>query len=1019
MTGKRASATAKRTEGGGAPAPVKATATAARGTGNNAAKTVSRQHGALLLQRLAASDPHPTRPVLHQGGAAQAALDGIGARGAALGRHLFISRTLGAARRDAVIAHEMTHVSQGWGRRFAGTDLRFGARTGALEREAGIAAALGSPVQPQRRSADPGVIRLYDQFELFTTSITPSWAAQLTDEELQQARTALDARKTEFPEGSAEHMSASDNDRVLADEITRRGTDSYQRDAESRAMSNRPQGPPCIFGIDNETRRIYASVAATGATLEEVSSFIYGTASYASRLAEENSLVPGQPLPPGITVRLVEGPLPHGAREVLNAGLQSGAIMRTQGIPAAVEDNGLVYTIPVGGRPSQVTGAQFNGVLQGIRRTTRIEIDRLSGLFQSLLETRTSHAKNTNRLVRGISDWAGDVDLPEPFTYTLEIGALLALRAQLDGLEFTGDPVANARQLQTVQRGVVQKAQRYERVEREWHAYIEGTIQGASRTVSRLETVRNISFAAVAGMAGAVAAPAAFAALGTVGVTGTTATGLSLGVAAGTGGVVRGTLEVASPGAQVQEYSDGTVVVSDDRRDAWTRFADTAPSGAVQGLMGGVGSFMSPAVSVGVNNQLVSRFGSAFLNTTRGQITSQVLTGAAVGLPTGAGGTALEAMPAYMRGDITGAQYLGAVGQGAGMGLVLGGAMAPLPINGLYRTGGVGFGTPVTPRWMLAGPASPLAPFSRHVPTGSGAGVSPEIPASFHGLAPEQLPAFTSDPAVAGYSWIRVRSGGVDQWAPVRTYGGRQEFQIGWHDAPNAGTAGNRVMMYGEAGTPASQMRLLGSRASQRPRGSANSYAGARDYPMETADYTYTSETGETVRYVRGHRIDHRDTADPTATIPNSTSDAANYSPEPLAWGSGRPGRGFEGRVQLTNRMGRENPGGGTQYGQYEYYGTSPRQTADGTPIPERVVFVEYGADGLPSRAWEINYTDPNVLGGVGMNRAAAIDAQYGVTDLSVVPVAREIPVQSLPPGVPAGAVSQELSVPERLQSGP
>lgn len=949
-------------------------------------------------------------PYLHQGPQADRALAALGALGAAVGQNILLARNLSGTARSEVLRHELRHTAQ-TGDRDAdpAAPLRLGTRHDRWER---AAAGHGPP----GTGADPQVVRLfYDERELLGTSITPSWAESLTDQDLQQARTTLAERVAEFPVGSAEHYSAQTNDAVLAAEIERRGGNEYQRNTTSEFMAGRPQGPPVVFGIDNETRRIFTSVAGNGATLEEISLYLYGSTSFVDRLAEENGLAPGEIIPPGRTIRSVEGRPAEPALDALNNGLREGAIIRTDGIPEGMgDDSGMVYTVPLNGTQATLTAAQFNGLLEGMRRKTGLEIDRIQSMFQILLETRNDHESGTNWAVRGVSDWMGDVDLPGPMMYIIPIAGLKALRTQLDNLQFSGTPPENAAALQEIQSNLLVYGRRLERAEASWDAYIEGTIEGASKAAHRAEIVRNVSFGAVAGMAGAVAAPAAFAALGTAGVTGGTATVLSLGAATGTGAMVRGGLEVAAPGVTVQTGPNGETIVREDQRSSGERFGAGAYSGAVQGLTGGAGAFLAPAVSAGVSGQLATRFGQGFVQSGSGQLTSQVVTGTILGAPSGALGSGLETLPAYMRGDITGEQYLGGIGQGGFYGGVFGGVFSAVPVNGFYRSGLMGArGAPVMPRWMMAGPYSSLANMR---------GAQP----GFHTLPREQLPAFIDDPGVAGYAWTRVRSGGVDEWAPVRMYGPRQEFELAWYDTPDAGAAANRALLYGASGTPRGQLRAVGTRTTQRPRGGG--YAGMaentpvqgmprstrRDFPMSRQDYRMQGETlpdGSQPAMVRGHRTDYRDTSNRTAQILDSNLDPANFTPEPQAWGSGRPRRGFEGRVQLTNRMLRENSAGGTQYGQYEYYGTGSRVTNDGTPIPEAILFVEFGPNGAPARAWRINYSDPNVQTGVNMNTAANIDLQYGVNPASV-PQAVEIPVSSLPPGLFGVSAAAQSSMP-------
>ncbi|MBP1467365.1 hypothetical protein EYB53_016755 [Candidatus Chloroploca sp. M-50] len=763
--------------------------------------------------------------------------------------------------------------------------------------------------------------------------------------------------------------------------VQREPVATTQPDTAAQALAQRPQGPPVIFGLDNESRQIYASVTAPGARLEEIATFIYGTPDQALRLGEENGIFSSEVLQPGRTLRLVEGRITTATQQAISKGLESGAIMRTNGIPTEVEDDGLVYQFPIEGRTVAVTAGQFNAMLSGLRRVTSREADRIASMLQIYLETRNDHVNNTNSVVRGISDWMGDVDVPSQMRFILPKARAEAAKQVLDEIEFTGDPLANARQLHQLQQQIVELGRELGEAEAAWHHYLNGTIGGAEVTVRRLEVVRNVSFGMVAGMAGALAAPAAFAALGAAGITGTGATLLSLGAATGTGAVVRGGLEVALPGAQAD-------------RSVGDRFASGAYAGSIQGLTGGIGAFAAPAVSAGVTGQLATRIGPGFVQTTGGRLASQAITGGIIGAPSGAGGAALENLPAYMRGDITGDQYSSSISSGFAWGGALGAGFSVVPINGLYRSGG----QPVTPSWMLAGPYSPIAPVR-----GAGSG--------FHNLPREQLPAFAEDPGVAGYAWTRLRSGGTDQWVPVRTYGPQQQFELAWYgQQTNANSNANFNFLYGPEGAAPGALRLVGSRSTQQS--STTGYAGMaandpfpgaprstrRDFPMSTDDFAVTMPDGSNRRMIRGHQVDHRDTTRRTIDIGDSNLDPRNFTPEPPQWGT------LSGRMRLTQRMLSENPGGGTQYRQVNVYRDQPPVTADGTPVPEYIYFIETNTNGTPVRAWEVPFNDPNAFAGTNMHQANAIDASFGIP-LNQIPQPRQIPIEAIPPGV-LGAIT-------------
>jgi hypothetical protein len=480
-----------------------------------------------------------------------------------------------------------------------------------------------------------------------------------------------------------------------------------------------------------------------------------------------------------------------------------------------------------------------------------------------------------------------------------------------------------------------------------------------------------------------VAAPAAFAALGTAGVTGTGATVLSIGAAGGTGAVIRGGAEVLLPGAQAD-------------KPAVDRFKSGAWTGFVAGSTGGASSFLTPLASSAITGQLAQRTSQQFVQSTAGQVITRTSTGVVVGAPSGAVGSALENAPDVASGRMSGNDYLGSIGTGTWQGALFGGAGANLPISGINRASGVPFdfrSPPVVPKWTMAGPFDPIADIRNPV-------------AGFNNLPRERLPAFADDPGVAGYVWARVRSGGVDEWVPMRSYGPKQEFELaGYADPANPGIGFNYNLLYGPPGNP-NALRLVGSRTIQTAQGQG--YAGMqandpfpgaprstrRDFPMTTDDFEVTLPDGTRQRMVRGHNVDFADTTPRTATTPDSNLDVRNFTPEPGPWG------GLGGRNRLTMRIRRA--GGGTEVRQINLYGRSNQVTASGKPVPEAIFLVEMGPNGVPARAWRVPFNDATAFQGVNMNNAAAIDAAFGVTNLASVPTPVQIDIGALPPGVAA-----------------
>jgi hypothetical protein len=714
--------------------------------------------------------------------------------------------------------------------------------------------------------------------------------------------------------------------------------------AVQRALRSENAAPPVLFGQDMSSSppKTYLSVAAPGYTLAEVAAYLYGDPAAAGRL---RGLNPGAPdrLPPGYVLLPDAGSLSDRANADFEAARTSGAILRTRGVPAQARGELRLYSFSGGGRGFTLTEGQYHAMLRGTMVWLGRRASSYADMLQGQLEVRDDHVSGSNSLVRGISDWLGEVELPERSLWSQPRDEARSIIAELIGLTIpTGDALVDtARRAAELQRagGLDQRAReghildramtaatqrslaaqlgRLERVargldraEQAWRAYITGTIGGAEVAVRRLELTRNFFFGVAAGLAGAVAAPVIFAAAGG-GLLGST---LAVG-----GGALAGagtSAELEFTGALGGEGLAMAITPGEQRLD-WgyvgERTGAGARSGALQGGLGAAGALAAPGVANVISNRLYG-VGAAQLTSTGSRLAVNSLTGMALGAPSGAVGAGIENLPALVRDELNFGDYAGSVGLGGALGFVLGGVFGLLPIGGLYKTGGNRLnpfsGTPFTPRWMFAGPFSPLQ-----------ADWSP--PPGFNNLAFNELP-----PLRPGYGWTRLN--GV--WEPIALSGRfRDPITLRWYGPDAAGRANYNLL---------SGRQLLGSRAFTRPRG--GTYQGGRNYPMQPADYI---EQGGTRQYIRGHNVDYADTIDAPGAQ-NSNIDPLDYTPEPAWWGL-HPRRLIVARARANNG----------QYRQFNLHNQANlRVTRDGTPIPDAVIFVEYNAAGVPTNAWRIPF---------------------------------------------------------------
>ncbi len=700
------------------------------------------------------------------------------------------------------------------------------------------------------------------------------------------------------------------------------------------------QTPPVLWGIEPETRNMFMSVRGGGHTIAEVATYAYGDAGAAEALRAAN---PGlaDPLSPGSVVRLTgSNQLTERAGNDFNQAVTQGIVLRSTLDAAASQGQGIMYTFGAAGQTFSLTEGQFRGMLHGLatwisRKAQFIHASAGNGRW-----VQQDHVNNTNSVVRNISDWLGDNPPPyegmwsSPESISQRIVDTIHEREPVFGAaagqtELTplADFVSRQARILEIAAGALDDA------ERQWHQYIEGTIRGAEIAQHRLELTRNISFGIAAGIAGAIAAPAVFTVASFAGASALGASALAVGGGAIAGGVTAGGLELTGALGGEGLAVATTPGASFDWGYVGDRTVSGLGSGAIAGGVGAAGALAAP----GVSGALSSRFIAGGVPQTLLQRTAiNVATGTIVGAPSGAVSSSLENLPALIRGQITRDEYLARMGMGAGLGGALGGVFSLLPITGLTRPGEF-------PQWMIEG--GPFNPRFEPLPGAN---------AQFHALPAERLP-----PLPRGYAWAQANG----QWIPMRMYGATPvSLQLRMY-APSPGAELNfNLVGNGQLVMSSAQTRASGTGPPQ----------SARAYPMGTADYI-DPMTG--IRYVRGHNIDFADTP-PVGPGPDTNLDPANFTPEVSWWG-------LNVRNPLVGQI-RAAAGG---YRQINIYAENPPVTANGTPIPEAVIFLQTQG-GTTVAAWRIPYSYNYAPGPRGL----ASLPQFAINPATLPPILRAPP---------------------------
>lgn len=636
------------------------------------------------------------------------------------------------------------------------------------------------------------------------------------------------------------------------------------------------------------------------------------------------------------------------AKTAIQPFVQRQPASKTTGeeLPISGELELRTYRVNLGGQQFSLTPTEYDMLLKATAREIARKARSYKDTAETLLETQQQHIKDSNSVIRYLSSLVGGADLPDADVYTQPAKDAEALIADVQRIDINPE---NGQRIEFLYQRLSYLAQETKAAEHAWYKYINGTIEGAESTVHGLETVRDTAFAVDAALAGGVAAPAIFTAAGG-GVVGTS---LALGGGAVAGSGTKGLLEF---GGAAGGEALSTAITPGSHSFDWSyveqRTTKGLKSGTFEGALGAGAAFITPAVSGVMTRGVTSVGGEAFATSTAGRYTISALTG----ITMGGGAPALTNAPALAHGDISTGDYFWGIGKGAFWGGAAG--MASNSIQGLNREGGIPFRGDVAPmpRWMFAGPLSPLAPGWNPTP-------------GFNQLPFEELPK------IPGMTWTRVTYQGQPRWEPMSTLGAaRDPVQLNWYGDPNVSSANFVIRVGGTttfgiqtfsptpytglpANTGAGGTSLPGAPSSMRD-----------DFPVTSRDFTEPA-TGQT--YTRGHIIDFRNTTPRTASIPDSNMDPANFTPEQPWIGGGRlpgGGRTFGVRAQITNRIIRTNPGGGARLAQYNV-STSGRTTLNGELIPDEYIYVERNAAGIPTRAWRIpNNTaaPPSVPGPAG-----------------------------------------------------
>ncbi len=230
---------------------------------------------------------------------------------------------------------------------------------------------------------------------------------------------------------------------------------------------------------------------------------------------------------------------------------------------------------------------------------------------QNVLDVQRDHMRETNSVIRGVSSWWGNAELPAETVYLGPIQRAEALWQALQDLD-NGNVLTTAQRLASLAQELARLADDVGAVERAWHRYINATIEGAEGVTHGLEITRDVSFWVAAGIGAVVALPVV---AGSAVVTSTLGTGALATLGAGgavvaggaaTGAVLRGGSSVA--GQALAGHVD------------WSEAGAEAGQGVRRGAVDAAVGLVAPGISAGATRLgvagLTRSFGREVVTTT-------------------------------------------------------------------------------------------------------------------------------------------------------------------------------------------------------------------------------------------------------------------------------------------------------------------------------------------------------------------------------------------------------------------
>ena len=274
-------------------------------------------------------------------------------------------------------------------------------------------------------------------------------------------------------------------------------------------------GPPILFGLDTTENLLYASVIAPGHTVTEIVSYIYLFPELMlDQFWSENPGLPDNPdelVPTGRNLRIPDGrPTDQAARD-RDVAMKSGGLLRTEGMEAG-DTGAMRYTFSAAGTEYQLTEGQLRGMLLNLQRNARLKAQILAGSARFSLKTQRDFVDETNRVVR----WISGGEMPGDSEWEAAIKNAEGIRDVVARLDLSSDLTKAARIVQNMTNSLEVVAQHIDHLERRLRDYFGDTIEGAEGAVSKLEVVRDASFAVAGSIGMVVAAPVAVATAGTV-----------------------------------------------------------------------------------------------------------------------------------------------------------------------------------------------------------------------------------------------------------------------------------------------------------------------------------------------------------------------------------------------------------------------------------------------------------------------------------------------------------------------